>query len=147
MKTLVIIDAQEFWRNFVDKCIDGIILEIKNAIKNHFGIILVKYKDRGIIHPQIQNALKFYKKKTTTTKKMVNGGNQVIKAARRMRFPLCDLRVCGVFTDCCVAQTVTHLSKTLPMSCIEVINNACWPDNNDCWPDVWYDCKDNVVLA
>jgi len=145
MKTLVIIDAQEFWRTSVALCVDEIVKEKKNK----YGIIVVKYKDRGDLHPAIESELKDYKKKTTTTKNMANGGDKVIKAARRKRFTLASLRVCGVFTDCCVAQTVQHLSKKLPVSCIEVILGACWPKKKDCSHFIWDECfkKDNVIAA
>lgn len=131
MKTLVVIDMQP---NFKSACdIDTVIAvsnEIVSAKKNNFPVLFVEYKHKDCkkIHKGLIDLVGDYDKKFVVKKQRDDGSLEVIKAINMKNFPIKNLRVCGVNSDCCVWATVKGLLKSLDETQIEIVKKACNTD-------------------
>jgi nicotinamidase-related amidase len=55
---------------------------------------------------------------------MVNGGNEVYRTLLEKNIPHTHVRICGVYADACVQETVLDLSKRIPDSQIHLVRNG-----------------------
>jgi hypothetical protein len=110
-----------------------VIREIKKIKRQGGAIVVVRYRGTQVQeqHPswQVDNrllgAIGNYQRVAYVTKTRADGSRVVLKAIRRWGFPIANLKVVGVNTDCCVASTVNSLSSGLPDSNIWLVADAC----------------------
>ena len=122
--------SQEKW------IIENIKKEIHKAKRKKDFIILVRYRGhpKQDQHPHWQidtriiSAIGRYKNLAYVTKTRMDGSTSILRACKEMGFPDKKLRIVGVNTDSCVAETVNNLSRKLPSSKILLVTNACHTD-------------------
>jgi nicotinamidase-related amidase len=126
MMGLCVIDMQPYYEvSQVEWLIDNVLCEIKKAKRQHLPILLVKTIGAGEIDDRIFEEVESYSDSYVVTKKTCDGHQEIIKVLKRNKLGLERLRVCGVETDACVADTVTGLAESLPGLSIEVVKKAC----------------------
>lgn len=135
-QTLCVIDMQDYFGNSF-KCLAGVLVEVKHAIKNKMPILIVEYWDRDEDHKklsptnkEIRDLIKGYKHKAYVQKYNDGGGYEVMEVAKKRKFNTSNMRVVGVNRTFCVYQTVSQLmdihhddGKSID---IEVVKGASW---------------------
>lgn len=101
---LCIIDMQEEFRHKAEKCLMGVVRQIRQAIKKRQQIIVLYYSGSGSTIPEVRSELKGYKKVKYIPKYTDDGSRQVIKAFRNTRVK--NLTITGVNGCACVYDTV-----------------------------------------
>ena len=125
-KTLVVIDMQpEFKAAKNPNTVISVTAEIMKAMINHHAIVIVEYEGSGSSHKAFYDLLKDYPFVSRLTKKCDDGSGEIVTRLKRRGFPVNQIRVCGVNTDCCVASTVYGLLWRLKTSKIELVKSAC----------------------
>lgn len=125
MHTLVIIDMQPmFTASKNKKLISNICREIQLSKRNNWPIILVRYSGCGKITSTISKALKNYQNIKCVTKDADNGSKEVIRTLKKVTKSK-NLRLVGVNTNACVAQTAAGLSYTYKVT---LVNDCCNSD-------------------
>jgi nicotinamidase-related amidase len=105
--------------------IHNVCKEIRQAKKAQYPILLVKMIGSGRIDTRILNEVEDYFELYFVKKRDCDGHQEVMKAMKKAGLELDRLRVCGVETDACVADTVEGLSRALPRTTIELVKSAC----------------------
>lgn len=142
VNTLVIIDMQD---NFLcpveayQSTISHTIKEIRLAKRRGDHILIVEFEsalsNSGFIHDtvgskavptnaDIKKAVGTYRKACFVFKRMVNGGSEVYQTLLEKNIPHSHIRVCGVYADACVHETVVDLAKRIPKSQIHLVKNG-----------------------
>ena len=103
----------------------NVIDEIEQAKQKQCAIVLVKMLSEGSIDVRILEATQGYNKIAQVGKRYSDGSTGVKRAIIKHNFPKACLRVCGVNTDECVADTVKGIATTWPKSKIEIAREAC----------------------
>jgi nicotinamidase-related amidase len=144
MPTLVIIDMQPgFYCADQPDLIEKVCEEVRQAIDDNSGIVVLEYYQGGKTLRKIADLLDKHHLVDYTVKEMNDGGEDVAEMIDRNYFDESHLRVCGVNTEACVAETVETLSMIYPDATIEVIEDACnGHDNSFDWVHSFH----NVVL-
>jgi len=110
------------------KCvIANCLVEIQKAVKNKAHIIFLEYSGYGATSSKLTKGLRNHA--IFVEKDNDDGSNQIQKEVLRHKLPK-YFKVCGINTDCCVAQTVKGLTARFPKSKIEVLADACASDWN-----------------
>jgi hypothetical protein len=65
-----------------------------------------------------------YQRACTRVKEREGGGNQVVAACKLLGNPMQYFRVCGVYLDACVEQTVLGILAKLPSASVRCIREA-----------------------
>lgn len=124
--TLLIIDMQKKFYAARDKNVQESCKKyILRAIKNRASIIFIEFSNHGPTIPCLTRLVKNYDKVFFTTKNEWDGSKHSLTVMNNYKLNKNKLRVCGVFTDCCVLATVQGLVKKSPTSKIEIISSAC----------------------
>jgi hypothetical protein len=90
--------------------LNGVLLEIEEAKQQKQGIVLLHYASSGgDMLPAILKAVQGYKQSITVQKDNDDGSIEAIRAIRKKRWPMTQIRVCGVHLGYCVAETVAGL--------------------------------------
>ena len=128
MFTLVVIDMQRIFNpaNY-EEVIEGVIKEIEYAKKKNAWIMFVEFNGFGRTKSKILKHTKEYKKKVKVIKKDQNGAFEIISKSKEKGIPIKNLRVCGVYTNDCVSDTVLGLSNKIDSN-ITVNILACGDD-------------------
>jgi len=131
--TLALVDMQPGFKDAIDKAtLDAAERQIKLAMRRGWAIVLVENApwDNGRTYPQLRKHLMDgrgnwkYNRACTVIKTTDGGGAQVIKACRAYGYPLQYFRVCGVYLDACVEQTVLGILKRIPGASVRCIREA-----------------------
>jgi len=136
MYSLVIIDMQpDFDASYSDDIRGPVLREIAQAIKNDRPILIVEYdypyyrnigKKRTRTLWYIQNALRGYHNRHLVLKENDDGSREVVVKLKELGAGK-NVRVFGVNTDCCVAETAENL---VYRGCnVTIVADAC---NSDC---------------
>jgi len=131
MYTLVVVDMQAKFPDSLGKRVqDNCKRAIRKAVKNKAAIIFVEYKGYGPTLPCLTKLAKDYKKVYHTVKNEWDGSSHSLELVKMHSLSASKIKVCGVYTDCCVAATVQGLSNKLSRSKIELLSRACASTND-----------------
>jgi hypothetical protein len=126
---------QSRFLKYIDKekksdLIADVVHEVKAARKNEERIILVELsrKYNGKTSNSIVDALIGYHY-YVVEKSGMDGSGVIHYLADVQNDPHVSFRVCGIFTDQCVAETVIGLRKHFPKAPISVVSKACASDS------------------
>ncbi len=123
--TLCVIDMQPF---FVaareDWLVKNVLREIESAKSEQSDIIVLEYEGCGPTFKCIKDALRNYPNAIVCTKFEPDGIKPILSQLD-LGIDLSHIRLVGVETDSCIAQTCNSLATTLPNSRITVVADAC----------------------
>lgn len=126
-RALVVIDMQSEYAEAREKTLKkNIIQSIKKAKKDKVPIIFVEFDGAGVTLPEFKKLVNGYKKTSTAKKHSTCGASVIEKCIKRRRWDIDRLDVCGIYTDCCVGDTVESLSAINKWD-IKVLSKACYP--------------------
>ncbi len=122
MKTpLIIIDMQ---RDFRDDdtipVIPGVVHQIEQAKKRQDSIFIVEFRGCGATMPEVKKPLRLYRRKKTVYKNTVSGARDLAPHLKKFS----KVRVCGVYGDACVYETIKKLIDIRPDLMVEVAVDA-----------------------
>lgn len=148
MATLVVIDMQpETWS--CARTEKSVVRRIKKEIAatraSRCPVVFLEYESCGSTNEELLEMVEGYKRTATAVKYAPSGAQLLIDVAKRRRFGLQHIKVCGILSDCCVALTVEGLAKRLPKSRIEIITKGCWPQYSQAWTNIKRS-RDNVAI-
>lgn len=99
--------------------------EVKRAVKFNYGIIFLQYEKHGPTFSEIKSAANGYYKKKVVHKNSDDGAVEVLDAAFYEGFSTNIFRICGVYTELCVYDTVKSLTELSPSSNIIIRKDGC----------------------
>ena len=122
---LVIIDMQyNFHRSYNATIIAECVKEVKRAKRLKLPIFIVEYVDCGYTEQEITDAVGKYKNCHFVTKYDDSGALELKELFEEENYCFNSLRVCGVNSDCCVAETVCGINYYYPKMKIYLNNKA-----------------------
>jgi len=141
MKTLVIIDMQDFYleegsivgsKDSLEISIlkSNIVSLIQKFMDNNYPIILVEYGGSGRTNKYILDAISGYDNCYNATKYKCDGSAEIIEIINTLNLPK-NINVCGVYSDQCVKDSVIGLLKKDSSIEIEFHEECVWPFTND----------------
>jgi len=170
--TLLVIDMQQ---SFIfrheqfpryGQTIDAVKEEIIAAKKREDFIVFVEFctesrrKEKFNKYPsriaptlgELTNLTINYFNKIFVYKKSCDGGAEVLSALKHYQIPKKNIRVCGVYTNACVRETVKTIADNLSGSTLSVIGNAVTSSGGDDWQHdngihLLKKMNDNVVVV
>lgn len=143
--TLCIIDMQPYFKTATKSLADRIAQEIRKSQKRREGIILLEYYNLGNTYKNILNELRSYDRQTTIAKYADNGANELLAAARSLRFNMSHFRICGVNTCACVRETfwgVHNRTEAKVTLLSDLVNCEC--KGSDCTGPYRHSISDRV---
>ncbi len=122
---LVIIDMQPYFeceKQILETCKK----EIKKAIDNKNHIIFLEYVDCGVTDNELMLLVikKGYSNYSIVSKNKNDGSTAIAEQVKSEHVNLSSFRVCGVYTDQCVFDTVRGLLRVFPGCNVEVMKDA-----------------------
>jgi len=127
MYTLIVVDMQhEFFAARNPKTQEACKKAIKNAIKSKAPIVFLEYVDHGPTLPNLSKLTRNYSKAFHVSKTEWDGSAESLQVLTANKIERSKFKVCGVYTDCCVAATARGLVDRRPGSKVEVLSPACW---------------------
>ncbi|MDP2696096.1 MAG: isochorismatase family protein [bacterium] len=125
--TLVIIDMQPHFGAAKNKILlSSIKLEIAKAIKLNNHIMFVRYIGCGKISSGLLKMIIHYNNVSFVNKDDQDGGHETLMALSVYNART-NLKFCGVNTDECVRDTITHIAMRYPKRFkIHVMENCCY---------------------
>ena len=123
MRTLVIVDMQDgFTVSGHDDVLAAVCDLVRHAKTRDWAIVALEFERFGGTRPEILRAVGDYYRYATCAKYRPDGSTEVVYESRYRDFPL-SFVVCGVYTSCCVFDTVDGLiEKGFPVT---VVRSAC----------------------
>ena len=131
--TLVVVDMQPGFHDAIDRAtLDAVERQIQLAVMRNWAIVLLENEPwrNGPTYPQLLRHLQnergqwTYKRAFMRVKATDSGAGQVIEACEDFCYPMQYFRVCGVYLDACVEQTVLGLLRGLPSASVRCIREA-----------------------
>ena len=129
MEALVVIDVQEGFSPIPRDFTTNVIREVRRAKDLDLPILVVKFYCCGEVTPRVRSALKDYPRTTSVRKWNTDGSSEIRFALSRIGDPATELRVCGLYTGRCVADTVDGLVTSGFV--VTIVRDACYDDDND----------------
>jgi nicotinamidase-related amidase len=131
MYTLVVVDMQAKFPDSLGRRVqENCKRAIRKAVKSKAAIIFVEYSNYGPTLPCLTKLVKKYKRVFHTIKNQWDGSTNVSDLLRTNNLVASKIKVCGVYTDCCVKATVEGLSNKHSQSRIELLSKACASTND-----------------
>jgi nicotinamidase-related amidase len=131
---LVVVDMQYSFENSMNATLENnCIREILKAVKDNAPIIFLEYDGMDDTLESLTECVKNYKNYYIEVKYDDDGSEEVEQIVLNNKLPKRKFKVCGVNTDCCVADTVFGLTEKFPTAKVEVIEDACnssWSHEN-----------------
>ncbi len=171
MATLLVIDMQNSFIFRHDQfprygsTIDAVKEEIMAAMKRKDFIIFVEFcvtsrsKEKFNKYPsrvsptlsELTNLTINYLNKIFVYKSACDGGAEVLSALKHFQIPKKNIRVCGVYTNACVRETVRTIAGTLENSTLNVVGKATTSSGGDDWQhnnglELLKQMSDNIVV-
>jgi len=87
-------------------------------------VLLVEYTGEGPTIPPIKKMLVGYPHQSVAKKSSNGGGREVVKALKKLGWPMGKMVVCGIYADACVEETVEGITELLPKANIIIPINA-----------------------
>jgi hypothetical protein len=131
--TLVVVDMQPGFQDAIDKAtLDAVERQIILAISRNWAIVLLENVPwrNGPTYPQLMKHLQdgrgnwTYKRAFMRVKDTDSGAAQVVEACEDYGYPMQYFRVCGVYLDACVEQTVLGILRRIPDASVRCIREA-----------------------
>lgn len=132
-QSLAVIDMQDYFSNS-QHCLDGVLHEIRHAMKEKMPIFIVEYWCDGMklsdTNRPILELLKGYRHKVFVEKHNDGGGYEMAEVAKEKNFTIENIRMVGVNRSFCVHDTAWQLMD-ISMDNeqkvhIEVVRGASW---------------------
>ena len=92
--------------------------------------MFLEYVDHGPTLPGLTKLTRNYSKAFHVSKTEWDGSSESLTALTNNKIESSRFRVCGVYTDCCVAATAQGLVDKHSTSKVEVLTSACWATND-----------------
>lgn len=139
-QSVAVIDMQDYFGNS-QHCLDGVLDEIKYAIRHNMPVLIVEYQDRcyrddeeerllSKTNKPIRKLLKGYKHTARVKKYNDGGGYELAKVAKKHNYSIENIRLVGVNRSYCVFQTADQLMdiqrKNGQRKHVEVVKGASW---------------------
>lgn len=142
VNTLVIVDMQEHFLQPTDTYRDvlsQVVKEVRLAKRRGDHILIVEYesalRNQNIIHGErgsevvptsaaIHQAIGKYTKACYVYKREMSGGEEVYQTLKEKNIPHSHVRICGVYAEWCVQETVLDLRKKIPKSRIHLVRDG-----------------------
>ncbi len=121
---LCIIDMQPIGFSNSTLIIENVLHLVKEAVKKKAFIIIAQYKGSGKTHINIINEIQNYPYKEYIWHNKNNKSKPIQEALVNRNILVRELKVCGVNTEYCVAETIHGLAKKFHIP-IKVIEKAC----------------------
>jgi nicotinamidase-related amidase len=129
MHSLVIIDMQEQFCGAKRPHLENPILrEIALAKAHNYPIVIIEFKYFGNTQNYIWQAIGNYKNVLSLVKDRISGANEINQTLPNITKTK-RIRVCGIYTDCCVYHTVIDLISLGWKA--EVVADACYSNDDD----------------
>jgi len=123
---LIVIDMQT---RYASACqpflLKKVIQHIETAKKSHAPILIVEFRRYGKTRPEIMRLLTDYDNYQMVSKKLCDGSipiQQMLEEKWCIKAP-CPLKICGIYTHGCIAETAKGLVKE--GFSVKVIEEAC----------------------
>lgn len=138
--TLLIVDMQEYFAT-AQPILDNVISEVRRSKRLESGIIVLEYDrhELGRSLKGLTKELNGYPRKRFVSKSSDDGGNEVVREAKRARFNTDSWRVCGVNTCFCVLHTTETMQRLLPAASFNFVGHAL---NCNCYRKI--NCHDHL---
>ncbi len=96
-------------------------------------------------------SFRFLLNKIFVYKSACDGGAEVLSALKHFQIPKKNIRVCGVYTNACVRETVRTIAGTLENSTLNVVGKATTSSGGDDWQhnnglELLKQMSDNIVV-
>lgn len=142
VNTLVIVDMQEHFLQPKDtyrNVLSHVVKEVRLAKRRGDYILVVEYesalRNQDIIHGSrgsevvptstpIRQAIGQYAKVCYVYKGDMDGGEEVYQTLIERKIPHSHVRICGVYAEWCVQETVLSLSHKIPKSRIHLVRDG-----------------------
>jgi nicotinamidase-related amidase len=132
MYTLVVVDMQDkFVASRAPKVQEACKRAVAKAIQQRATIVFVEFDNYGPTIPKLTKLTKGYPNVMHVSKGDWDGSSQALKALKDRGVEYRKFKVCGVYTECCVAATAKGIADRVANSRVEVIRSACWSSNMD----------------
>jgi len=128
---LVIVDMQyDFSASSNQRTISEIMRQIDLAKRRKSPIVFLEYKHEGeTIEELMDYALEDYEEVYQIEKEDDDGSLELCWGFAEFDLPFTHLRICGINTDACVADTVRGLIRDYPEVKVEVVKKGCHSSN------------------
>ncbi len=97
--------------------------QIELAKENSDSIFLVEFKGCGKTIPLIKERMKNYEY-SVIEKRGNGGGKEILQELKKQSIAPNLITVCGLYTNCCIADTVGELARNSKIN-IQVVEKAC----------------------
>lgn len=111
------------WQNLVDE-VERLVVD---AVAKGWKVFLLEFVGYGPTIPQIKQHIKDYPLAVTLRKDRRDGSEEVLSVNLRHANGSDTYRVCGVYAEQCVEETVSGLALRQPEAVVEVVPSACRP--------------------
>lgn len=128
MTTLCVVDMQDFFSTSV-YCLDGVLKEIKLAMRRKAPIVVLEYNGCGRSTDPIRKVLRNYRKKRYVTKHDDDGGQELLEILDKKGWSQEKIRFAGVNRSACVLETVDRVRDNVPHCEVEIAIDATWCSN------------------
>ena len=126
-EALVIIDMQRYFGPIPQYVTTNVVREINRAKDLELPIVVLRFRACGSTTDKVKRAVKDYPLAFFATKKGADGSTDVKYAIVDLQDPPKQVRVCGLYTTRCVADTVDGLIRK--GFCVTVVADACYDDD------------------
>ena len=125
---LVVVDMQPEFKAAMDEQTQiNVVNEIKKAKRRNDLIIILEYRGGGSTVRRIRKAILNYDKVIYAEKDEDDGSSYIRKHLIGKKL----VRICGVNTDYCVADTAAGIAYRFADAAVQVILKACNADSHD----------------
>ena len=121
---LCLIDVQDGFRLRNRRHIKEIKRQISIAMNASESIMLVEMMGCGKTIMEIKDMIGSYPLVHTTLKRNNGGGREILLELHRNGIFPSRIKICGIYTNCCIADTIWELTKYSPIN-VSVIEKAC----------------------
>lgn len=130
MYTLVVVDMQYEFKAALDSNVQNHCSNaITKAVLDRASVVYLEYIDQGETLKCLSSITRFYDRAHYITKIDWDGADEALQVVKQFKLASKRFKICGVYSECCVHDTVRGLTQLAPTAKIEVIKDACWSTN------------------
>ena len=105
--------------------VDRVANEVRQAVLHGMPVLFLEFQGFGKTFAELTALVADHSQVEFRSKKQMGGGREVVSALADRGWTHERLRVCGVETFHCVAETVEQLVELLPGTQVDVVGEAC----------------------